>query len=79
MMFETFMIHKYFKGTFIGKTYYQGATKKSLEKVLARGYRDGELRSWKIVHFDEARVYKFIDGKEEFVETLTKFKSLPMA
>jgi len=79
MMFETFMIHKYFKGTFIGKTYYQGATKKSLEKVLARGYRDGELRSWKIVHFDEARVYKLIDGQEEYVETLTKFKSLPMA
>lgn len=79
MMFETFMIHKYFKGTFIGKTYYQGATKKSMEKVLARGYRDGELRSWKIVHFDEARVYKLIDGQEEYVETLTKFKSLPMA
>ncbi|MBY0148203.1 hypothetical protein [Neobacillus niacini] len=79
MMFETFMIHKYFKGTFIGKTYYQGATRKSLEKVLARGYRDGELRSWKIVHFDEARVYKLIDSQEEYVETLTKFKSLPMA
>jgi hypothetical protein len=79
MMFETFMIHKYFKGTFIGKTYYQGATRKSLERVLARVYRDGELRSWKIVHFDEARVYKLIDGQEKYVETLTKFKSLPMA
>jgi hypothetical protein len=78
-MFDTYMVHKYFKGTFIGKTYYQGATKKSLENFMARGYRDGELRSWKTVHFDEARVYKFIDGQEEYVETVTKFKSLPMA
>lgn len=73
------MVHKFSKGTFIGKSYYQGATKKSLENFLARGFRDGELRSWKMVHFDEARVYKLIDGKEEYVETVTKFKSLAMA
>jgi hypothetical protein len=33
-MFDTYMVHKYFKGTFIGKTYYQGATKESLENFL---------------------------------------------
>jgi hypothetical protein len=48
-------------------------------KISCRGYRDGELRSWKTVHFDEARVYKVIDGQEEYVETVTKFRSLPMA
>lgn len=39
----------------------------------------GELRFGKTVHFDEARVFKLFDGKEEFVKTVTKFKSLPMA
>ena len=29
-MFDTNMIHKYNKGELIGKSYYQGATKKSL-------------------------------------------------
>lgn len=79
MMFDTYMIHKFFKGTLIGKSYYQAATKKSLEKFMAQGYRDGELRFGKIVHFDEARVFKLVDGEEEFVKTVTKFKSLPMA
>jgi hypothetical protein len=78
-MFDTYMIHKYNKGELIGKSYYQGATKKSLVSILARAYRDGEFRSWKTVHFDEAKVFKLIDGKEVFVETVTKFKSLPMA
>ncbi|WP_335700767.1 hypothetical protein [Neobacillus drentensis] len=46
---------------------------------MAQGYRDGELGLGKIVHFDEARVFKLIDGKEEFVLYVTKFKSLPKA
>ncbi|WP_335382851.1 hypothetical protein [Neobacillus drentensis] len=79
IMFDTYMVYKYFKGAFIGKTYHQGATKKFLVNFMAKGYRDGELRLGKIVHFDEARVFKIIDGKEEFVKKVTKFKSLPMA
>ena len=78
-MFETYMVHKFFRGDFIGKTYYQGTTQNSLDHFMAKGYRDGELRAGKIVQFDEARIYKFNDGKEEYVKTVTKFKSLPMA
>ncbi|MEH7308699.1 hypothetical protein [Neobacillus drentensis] len=78
-MFDTYMVYKYFKGVFIGRSYHQGATKKTLVNSLARSYRDGELRLGKIVHFDEARVFKLIDGKEEFVKNVTKFKSMNMA
>jgi hypothetical protein len=78
-MFDTYMVHKYFKGMLIGKTYYQGTTMKSLTYYMAKAYRDGEVRFGKTVHFDEARVFKYTDGKEEFLKTLTKFKSLPMA
>jgi hypothetical protein len=46
---------------------------------MAKAYRDGEVRFGKTDHFDEARVYKYVDGKEEFLQTFTKFKSLPMA
>ena len=78
-MFDTYMVHKYFKGQFIGKTYYQGSTEKSLTYFMARGYRDGEIRFGKTVHFDEARVYRLVDGKEEFIKCVAKFKSLPLA
>jgi hypothetical protein len=79
MMFETYMVHKYVKGMLIGKSYYQGTTMKTLTYYMAKAYRDGEVRFGKTVHFDEARVYKYVDGKEEFLQTFTKFKSLPMA